>query len=118
MAASINFNPFNNWFNKPLTPFQPINLLCHFNSLKWEPHQQHSLPFTSISNPFSRKPKISPGGTILLGMRDPTRSDFRHAPEVERILNEDPIFEEEKDNRRRRKLRRVTSGWLSLGKVQ
>ncbi|PHT69805.1 Protein TIC 56, chloroplastic [Capsicum annuum] len=42
-------------------------------------------------------------------MRDPTRSDFRHAPEVERILNEDPIFEEEKDNRRRRKLRRVTS---------
>ncbi|KAM3289582.1 protein TIC 56, chloroplastic [Capsicum chacoense] len=103
--ASINFNPFNNnWFNKPpSTPFQPINLLSHFNSLKWEPHQHSLLPFASISNPFSRKPKTSPGGNYRKMLEQyywecETRPDFRHAPEVERILNEDdPIFEKKEN---------------------
>lgn len=100
--GSINFNPFNNnWFNKPSTPFQPINILSHFDSLK--PHQ-HSPPFAAISNPFSRKPKPAPEKPgHYRKMLDQfyweceTRPEFRHAPEVERIMNEDPIFEK-KDN--------------------
>ncbi|OIT31367.1 PREDICTED: protein TIC 56, chloroplastic [Nicotiana attenuata] len=101
--GSINFNPFNNnWFNKPSTPFQPINLLTHFNSLKT---QQNSPPFAAISNPFSRKPKKTapeqPGH--YRRMLDQfyweceTRPDLRHAPEVEKILNEDPIFEKKEN---------------------
>lgn len=100
--ASINFNPFNNnWFNKPSTPFQPINLLSHFDSLK--PHQ-HSPPFAAISNPFSRKSKTAPEKPgHYRKMLDQyywecqTRPDFRHTPEVERILNEDPIFEKKEN---------------------
>ncbi|MCD9641484.1 Protein TIC 56, chloroplastic [Datura stramonium] len=100
--ASINFNPFNNnWFNKPSTPFQPINLLSHFDSLK---PQQYSPPFAAISNPFSSKPKTAPGKPPhYRKMLDQfyweceTRPDFRHSPEVERILNEDPIFEKKEN---------------------
>lgn len=101
--GSVNFNPFNNnWFNKPSTPFQPINLLTHFNSLK---PQQHSPPFAAISNPFSRKHKKTapeqPGH--YRRMLDQfyweceTRPDLRHAPKVEKILNEDPIFEKKEN---------------------
>ncbi|KAK4342689.1 hypothetical protein RND71_038505 [Anisodus tanguticus] len=100
--ASINFNPFNNnWFNKPSTPFQPINLLSHFDSLK---PQQNSLPFAAISNPFSRKPKTGPEKPgHYRKMLDQyyweceTRPDFRHAPEVERVLNDDPVFEKKEN---------------------
>ncbi|XP_016504827.1 protein TIC 56, chloroplastic [Nicotiana tabacum] len=101
--GSVNFNPFNNnWFNKPSTPFQPINLLTHFNSLKT---QQNSPPFAAISNPFSRKPQKTapeqPGH--YRRMLDQfyweceTRPDLRHAPKVEKILNEDPIFEKKEN---------------------
>ncbi|PHU04312.1 Protein TIC 56, chloroplastic [Capsicum chinense] len=42
---------------------------------------------------FKKAQNISRWNNIIGNARpDPTRSDFRHAPEVERILNEDPIF--------------------------
>ncbi|KAK4432250.1 protein, chloroplastic [Sesamum alatum] len=96
--ASINFNPFNdNWFgNRPKLPFRPINLLSSI----FKPHSQNP-SFASISNPFSRKPKTDPdeGPGKYRQMLDQfyweceNLPDYRHTPEVERILHEDPVAE-------------------------
>lgn len=107
--ASINFNPFGeNWFKKPPIPLQPINLQFLTESLNpFKPHPQ-SDPFAaiSISNPFKNKPVPEPEqepkrpkpGTYKKMLEQfywesETRPDYRHTPEVERVLNQDPFFE-------------------------
>ncbi|XP_051113831.1 protein TIC 56, chloroplastic [Andrographis paniculata] len=99
MSSSLNFNPFNdNWFrNPPKLPFSfpPINL-----------SSPSALRFASISNPFSKKTKPAPE------KKQPGKHrrmldqfywecenlpDYRHTPEVERILQEDPIFEKKEN---------------------
>ncbi|KAL8238285.1 hypothetical protein R6Q59_019366 [Mikania micrantha] len=68
--TSINFNPFGeNWFKKPPNPLQPINLYSLAESL----------------NPFKPHPQSD------------YRSAYHHTPEVERILNEAPIFEKKEN---------------------
>lgn len=99
--ASINFNPFNeNWFSKPRIPFQPINFLPLVDRLNPFKPQTKSPNFASISSPFSKKPKTGPNKPgKYRQMLDQfyweceNLPDFRHTPEVERILNEDPVFE-------------------------
>ncbi|XP_030927190.1 protein TIC 56, chloroplastic [Quercus lobata] len=100
--ASINFNnPFENWFNKPQNPISPINLLSLTQSIS---PKQTPPNFASISNPFkSKKPKPQPRNPDEPGpMRQMVDQflwecenipDYRHTPEVEKILNSDPIFE-------------------------
>lgn len=107
--ASINFNPFGeNWFKKPPIPIQPINLQLLTESLKnpFKPKPtSDSSPFASISNPFTKKSKLDPDpdtqrpkpGTYKKLLEQfyyetETRPDYRHTPEVEKILNEDPFF--------------------------
>ncbi|KAL9150573.1 hypothetical protein ABFS82_12G177100 [Erythranthe guttata] len=104
--ASINFNPFNdNWFrNPPKLPFQiqPISLLSSF----FNPSPSSQTPnFASISNPFSKKPNTDPDKKPgkHRQMLDQfyweceNLPDYRHAPEVERILQEDPIAEKKEN---------------------
>ncbi|KAK6125990.1 hypothetical protein DH2020_040298 [Rehmannia glutinosa] len=100
--ASINFNPFNeNWFrNPPKLPFQPINLV----SSLFKPHSR-TTNFASISNPFSKKTKADPEEKPgkYRQMLDQfyweceNLPDYRHAPEVERILQEDPVVEKKEN---------------------
>ncbi|KAL6519519.1 Protein TIC 56, chloroplastic [Orobanche gracilis] len=101
--ASINFNPFNeNWFkHPPKLPFQPIHLV----SSLLRPHSK-TPNFASIANHFSRKPNKrepdeKPGK--YRQMLDQffweceNLPDYRHSPEVERILQEDTISEKKEN---------------------
>ncbi|KAK9124605.1 hypothetical protein Sjap_014207 [Stephania japonica] len=105
--ASINFNWFGeNWFQKPPNgpnPTSPINLLpFHQTNLNQQPNFPN-FAFISGSNLFnrSRNPKNEPQTPGKhRRMLDQffweceNRPDYRHSPEVERILKDDPVFEE------------------------
>ncbi|CAA0835875.1 Protein TIC 56- chloroplastic [Striga hermonthica] len=99
--ASINFNPFGeNWFKNPLKlPFQPINLV----SLLFKPYSK-ATNFASISSSFSKKekktePEEEKNPAKYIDMLEQfyweceNLPDYRHTPEVEKILQEDPILE-------------------------
>jgi hypothetical protein len=62
--ASINFNPFDHWFNKPTNPIAPINLLSFHDS--FSPKTHTSFAAISLSNPFRRnaKPKTKKPGDL------------------------------------------------------
>ncbi|KAK9168050.1 hypothetical protein Syun_000190 [Stephania yunnanensis] len=105
--ASINFNWFGeNWFQKPQNPIFPINLLLlHQTNLNQQPNSPY---FASISgsNLFKRprNPKNQPQTPGKhKRMLDQffweceNLPDYRHTPEVEKILKEDPVFEERAD---------------------
>ncbi|KAK4483802.1 hypothetical protein RD792_011008 [Penstemon davidsonii] len=116
--ASINFNPFNdNWFrNHQKVLFQPLNLL----SSVFKPHSKTS-NFASISNPFSPKPKTDPEKKPgkYREMLDQfyweceNLPDYRHAPEVEKILQEDPIFEK-KENPTKEEIEENDKWWAEF----
>ncbi|CAK9183128.1 unnamed protein product [Ilex paraguariensis] len=107
--SSINFNPFNeNWFQKPPNPFQPINLLSLFDSVNPCKPQSQASKFASLtSNLLNKTPKKSKNDPQKPGkyrqMLDQfyfeceNLPDYRHAPEVENILNDDPVFEKKKN---------------------
>lgn len=99
-SLNFNFNSFNdNWFRKPTSLFlflEPLNLS----------NQQPGPPnFAAISlNPFSKKPKKptrEPGKYLkMLDQFDwecENLPDYRHTPEVEKILNEDPVLEKKEN---------------------
>lgn len=104
--ASINFGPFGeNWFKKPPNPFPPINLLSVAESLNpFKPQNQTpkfaSITSSSFENP-EKEPEEKPGK--YRQMLDQfyweceNRPDYRHAPEVEKILNEDPVYEKKEN---------------------
>ncbi|KAL3536560.1 hypothetical protein ACH5RR_005021 [Cinchona calisaya] len=106
--ASINFNPFNdkNWFKKPAIPFQPINLVSLFDNLNPFKPQPKTPIFAALSfKPSSKKSTNDQGkqpgkyGQILdqFYWECENMPDYRHTPEVERILNEDPIFDKKEN---------------------
>ncbi|XP_021888693.1 protein TIC 56, chloroplastic [Carica papaya] len=102
--ASINFNPFQNWFEKPSNPIPAINLFSRVEST-----------FTSIPMNFAsinmsklfQQPKKQTTEVDKPGMYKELADqffwecenlpDYRHAPEVEKILSEDPIFEKKEN---------------------
>lgn len=103
--ASINFNPFGGkWFSKPQNPLPPLNAILTFS----EP-QHHPPNFAAISlpNPFQRKkpknPKPNdtddnePGPFTRMVQQFfwecSNLPDHRHTPEVENIVNDNPVFE-------------------------
>lgn len=104
--ASINFNPFgDNWFKSPpKLPFPPIQLV----SSLFKP-QAKSPNFAAISNPFSKKPKPKPvpepdekPGKYTQMLEQfywecENLPDYRHSPEVEKVLQEDPDFEKKEN---------------------
>ncbi|KAM7262800.1 hypothetical protein ACFE04_000483 [Oxalis oulophora] len=93
--ASINFNnPFGNWFNNvpKNNPIQipPIN---NFTT-------KHPFAAINLSNLFSKSKKPEPEQpTKYEKMLDQffweseNLPDHRHTPEVDKLLNEDPVFE-------------------------
>ncbi|THF94960.1 hypothetical protein TEA_024780 [Camellia sinensis var. sinensis] len=102
--ASIHFGPFGeNWFKKPPNPFQPINLLSLTESLNpfKNPPSKTSNFFASItSSTSSKKPPNRPDYKQMLDQfywECETLPDHRHTPEVEKILNEDPLLEKKEN---------------------
>ncbi|CAL5388829.1 unnamed protein product [Camellia sinensis] len=102
--ASINFGPFGeNWFKKPPNPFQPINLLSLTESLNPFKNPPSKTPnfFASItSSTSSKKPPNRPDYKQMLDQfywECETLPDHRHTPEVEKILNEDPLLEKKEN---------------------
>ncbi|KAG8374449.1 hypothetical protein BUALT_Bualt11G0133100 [Buddleja alternifolia] len=116
--ASINFNPFNeNWFrNPPKIPFQPINLLSSI----FKPHSK-TPNFASISNPFPKKPESDPDKKPgkYRQMLDQyyweceNLPDYRYSPEVEKILQEDPVVEK-KENPTREEIEENEKWWADF----
>ncbi|KAA8517731.1 hypothetical protein F0562_015210 [Nyssa sinensis] len=103
--ASVNFGPFGeNWFKKPPNPFPPINLLPFAESLNLFKTPK-TLNFASISgsNFFKKPPKAPEKPGKYKQMLDQffweceTLPDHRHTPEVERILNDDPVLEKKEN---------------------
>ncbi|XP_047982187.1 protein TIC 56, chloroplastic [Salvia hispanica] len=100
--ASINFNPFgDNWFKSPPKfPIPSINLV----SSLFKP-QGRTPNFAAISNPFPKKAQPEadekPGKyTQMLEQfywECENLPDYRHRPEVEKILQEDPIIEKKEN---------------------
>ncbi|KAH0930971.1 hypothetical protein HID58_008088 [Brassica napus] len=97
--SSMNFNPFQNWFEKPPNPVPSINFA---ESLF--PKSQSPPKFASIGLPkFLKKKKAEPEEREEAGMYKKmaeqflweceNRPDYRHAPEVDKILKEDPLFD-------------------------
>lgn len=104
--GSISFNPFDNWFRKPPNPIPPLNLLKFSDSFSPRTPHSSSPNFAAISLPNffkgkPEKPKDEPG--YYRKMVDQffweceNLPDYRHAPEVEKILNDDPIFEKKEN---------------------
>ncbi|KAK7260014.1 hypothetical protein RIF29_25703 [Crotalaria pallida] len=108
MASINNFNPFGgNWFQKPPNPLPPLN--ANILGLS-DPNHHHSpepnFAAISLRNPFRRKPKRPDNNDDEPGPMEQMvhqffwecehRPDYRHTPEVEKILKEDthPLFEE------------------------
>ncbi|KAK4254394.1 hypothetical protein QN277_009782 [Acacia crassicarpa] len=105
--GSISFNPFDNWFRKPPNPIPPLNLLNFSDSFSLRTPHSSSPNFAAISVPnFSngkpQKPKDDEPG-YYRKMADQffweceNLPDYRHTPEVEKILNDDPVFEKRRN---------------------
>ncbi|PON94332.1 Protein TIC [Trema orientale] len=132
--ASINFNPFESWFGKPPKPLPPLNLLRLTNSFFLRTTQAPT-KFASLnaSNHFERanepveknpdEPKSEnpePGpeeekGPYMQMLEQfywecENLPDYRYTPEVEKILNEDPIFEK-KENPTEEEIRENEKFW-------
>ncbi|KAL5809039.1 hypothetical protein ACOSQ3_029730 [Xanthoceras sorbifolium] len=123
--ASINFNPFENWFRKPTNPLPPVNLHSlaePFSFLSRKPTSA-AANFASISSTTSttpvepKKPDQEPEkpGYYMQMLEQyfwecDNLPDYRHAPEVEKILSEDPVFEK-KENPTEEEIRENERWW-------
>lgn len=122
--ASINFNPFEGWFRKPPNPLPPINLLSLADSFfPKTPTTTTQFASLSLSNPFKgpKKPDPKPESepekpghyTQLLEQffwECENIPDYRHTPEVDKILNNDPIWEK-KENPTEEELKENEKFW-------
>ncbi|KAL1206791.1 Protein TIC 56 [Cardamine amara subsp. amara] len=99
--SSMNFNPFQNWFEKQPNPVPSINFVSLADSFF---PKSHSPNFASIGLPkFSKKSQKPETGTDEPGPYKQIGEQFlwecenipddRNTPEVDKIFNEDPIFE-------------------------
>uniref|UniRef100_A0A7N0UBU7 GYF domain-containing protein n=1 Tax=Kalanchoe fedtschenkoi TaxID=63787 RepID=A0A7N0UBU7_KALFE len=111
--ASININPFGDWFQKPRHPIAPINLVSFLQSKFLVPHKTLNFASSSISttattgNGGSGSESVPPSTTedekkepsVYQALIDQyfweceNLPDYRHTPEVERLMKEDPLFE-------------------------
>ncbi|KAJ9180527.1 hypothetical protein P3X46_008758 [Hevea brasiliensis] len=117
--ASINFNFFDNWFNKPPNPLPPINLLPFIRSLSTKSCHTTNFASIGVSNPFNKPKKPEPESKQpgywqqMLDQyfwEDENQPDYRHAPEVEKILNEHP-FLEKKENPTEEEIKENEKWW-------
>lgn len=129
--ASINFNPFENWFRKPTNPLPAINLHSLTEQFSFFPNKKpSSANFASISSTLSTgKPKKEekeqgqeqeaekPGYYKQMleqyFWECENLPDYRHAPEVEKILNEDPFFEK-KENPTEEEVKKNEEWWKAF----
>uniref|UniRef100_A0A2P2KDC5 GYF domain-containing protein n=1 Tax=Rhizophora mucronata TaxID=61149 RepID=A0A2P2KDC5_RHIMU len=121
--ASINFNFFDNWFKKPLNPLPAVNLLSLAHSLT--PKTSRPLNFASISatadpqnepKKAEKEPEEPSYADQLLAQyfwECENLPDYRHTPEVEKILNEDPVFEK-KENPTEEEIRENEKWWANF----
>ncbi|XP_024019543.1 protein TIC 56, chloroplastic [Morus notabilis] len=123
--ASINFNPFESWFSKPPKPIPPLNLLKlnDFSFFRTEsPSKFASLSASNLFDRDKQQLETNPSSSTeepkgpYSQMLDQyfweceNLPDYRYAPEVEKILNEDPIFEK-KENPTEEEIRENAKFW-------
>ncbi|RDX64230.1 Protein TIC 56, chloroplastic, partial [Mucuna pruriens] len=106
--ASINFNPFGgNWFSKPPNPLS-LPSLSNMLNFPDPPSSHPNFAAISVPNLFRRKPQKKPDSTEPGPYEQMARQvlwecenlpDYRHTPEVEKILKDrdDSIFEKRED---------------------
>lgn len=127
--ASINFSWFGeNWFQKPPNPISPINLISFTQTNFSKPSNTPNFSSISSSNLFgksknpenrTKKPSRPPG--MYKKMLEQyiweceNNPDYRYTPEVERILNEDPVFEK-KENPTEEEIKKNTEWWEEFSK--
>lgn len=125
--ASINFNPFENWFNKPTNPLPIINFHSLTESFSFFNPRKPTSNFASISSSlFKRKTPKKPDPETepqepghYKKMLDQyfweceNLPDYRHAPEVEEILKEEPLFEK-KENPSEEEIKENEEWWKSF----
>lgn len=125
--ASINFNPFENWFKKPTNPLPLINLHSFTETFSFFNPSKPTSNFASISSSlFKRKTPKKPDPETepqepgyYKQMLDQyfweceNLPDYRHAPEVEKILKEDPVFEK-KENPTEEEIKENEKWWKSF----
>ncbi|KAK7349771.1 hypothetical protein VNO77_07423 [Canavalia gladiata] len=97
--ASINFNPFGgNWFSKPPNPL-PLPSLPNILNFSDLVSPQPNFAAINLPNIFRRKPQKpdEPGHYEQMAQQFfwecENLPDHRHTPEVEKILNDNPVFE-------------------------
>lgn len=105
-SINFNFNFFDNWFNKPPNPLPPINLVPLIHSLSNKTSRTTNFASISFSNPF-KKPKMPEPESKEPGYwqqmldqyfwESENQPDYRHAPEVEKILNDHPYLEKKEN---------------------
>nr|QKY65051.1 chloroplast protein import component Tic56 [Passiflora pittieri] len=99
--GSINLNFFDNWFPKPPNPFTPANPLPVLRS--FSPNSTGNFASISVSNKTQNKPdppeQEEPGYYETLVQKYfwecENIPDYRHTPEVEKILDEESAKEKE-----------------------
>ncbi|XP_043689128.1 protein TIC 56, chloroplastic [Telopea speciosissima] len=122
--ASINFGWFGeNWFQKPQNPVSPFQFVslneAHFKKRSQPPN----FAFISGSNLFGKRKKSETPRTPgkYKRMLDEffweceNLPDYRHAPDVEKILNDDPVFEK-KENPTEEEIKENAQWWEEFRK--
>ncbi|KAI4353433.1 hypothetical protein L6164_002384 [Bauhinia variegata] len=116
--ASINFNPFGNWFTKPPKPITPLNILGFSKSIFLKSTNSPNFAAISIPSSFDGKPKDEKEPGHYRKMAEQffwecdNLPDYRHTPEVEKILN-DSIFEK-KENPTEEEIKENEKFWNEL----
>ncbi|KAK4834199.1 hypothetical protein QYF36_018702 [Acer negundo] len=124
--ASINFNPFENWFKKPMNPLPVVNLHSLTESFSFICRKPTTAAnFASISSSTTNSTPLEPKKPEEEEPEKPgyytqmleqyyweceNLPDYRHAPEVEKILNDDPLFEK-KENPTEEEIRENEKWW-------
>nr|QKY65058.1 chloroplast protein import component Tic56 [Passiflora contracta] len=99
--ASINLNFFDDWFSKPPSPFHAVNLLPIIRA--FSPNTSANFASISVSRKTQNKPdppeQDEPGYYETLVQKYlwecENLPDYRHTPEVEKILHEESTFDKE-----------------------
>ncbi|KAK4794041.1 hypothetical protein SAY86_012035 [Trapa natans] len=116
--TSVNFNPFGNWFSKPPNPVPLISLP---SSQALFTRAVNPTIFASISSSLfgkelKKREKNSEEPGPYTQMLDQfyweceNLPDYRHTPEIDAILNDDPIFEK-KENPSEEEIRENEQWW-------
>lgn len=125
--ASINFNWMGeNWFHKPQNPFTPIHFIASLSQTDLPLHPRSNFASITGSTLFRKPPKKPPTEEPPSNSRSrqmlqqyfwecENLPDYRHTPQVDKVLNEHPVFET-KENPTEEEIRENAKFWEDFNK--